>query len=679
MHQRTYFTSLFATIILLIGIKTSSYAQTLSLLSKSVTISSGITQGHKIAKDVNGNIYQVGSFNRTVTFGAFTLTPASTSSDVFLVKYNSLGVVQWARRAGGSGSDSPSGIVYLDGHIYISGTFENTINFNTPNAAGSNEVTSAGARDIFIAKFDDQGNFIWAKRCGGSSVDSDGAGSIAIAQSSICIIGSFVSSINFNTPSASGTNYLTSSNSTDRDAFLAKFDTSGSFIWARRIGGPTSESGLGVVALDTNIYISGSAYCGPSYQLKFYLTGVPNSSSALTFSSNLESCTYVAKYSSSGTVQWAKLAGGFGSKGAFSVSVIDTSIYICGSFDDSIQFNYPMIGVNDKIYGIGDNDVFLAKYNTSGTFLWAKRGGGSSVYTEQASEVVAIDSSVYMVGYFHDTANFNTPSASGSNEIYESTGGISSSYDGFIAKYNHNGDVQWLKRIGGSGTDYCRHILVTPSSFYITGAFGSIANFNTPISSGNDTISTVASRESYLAKFNFNSSPLGIELLDFNGVKINNQNVLQWTTSTEINNAYFDIEYSQDVKQFANIGKINSKAINGNSSNNINYEFIDANPKQGHNYYRLKQVDFDGSFSYSKLIDLYYASPDEISIYPNPAKNQLFVNSDKKNLKYQIENYMGQVIKKGIVQQNQPIPLDNFFNGIYFIKIENKTFKFIKE
>lgn len=679
MQQKKYFTLLMVATLFLTGVANKAKAQTISFLSKSVSISSGITQGHKIAKDLNGNIYQVGSFNRTVSFSGYTLTPASTSSDVFIVKYDSLGIVQWTRRAGSNGSDNPSGIVYLDGHVYISGSFENTMNFNTPNAAGSNEITSAGARDIFIAKFDTSGNFIWAKRCGGSSLESDGAGSIAIAQSSICIIGSFTSSINFNTPSASGTNYLTSSNSTDRDAFLAKFDTSGTFIWARRIGSSVTESGLGVVAVDTNIYISGSAYCGPSYQLKFYLTGVPNSSSALTFSSNIESCTYVAKYSSSGTVQWAKLAGGFGSKGAFSVSVIDTSIYICGSFDDSIQFNYPMIGVNDKIYGIGDNDVFLAKYNTSGTFLWAKRGGGSSVYTEQASEVVAIDSSVYMVGYFHDTANFNTPSASGTNEIYESTGGISASYDGFIAKYNHNGEVQWLKRIGGSSTDFCRHILVTPSGFYVTGAFGSIANFNTPISSGNDTISTVGSRESYLAKFNFNSTPLSVSLLDFNGKKFNDQHLLQWTTSSEQNNHFFNVQHSQDAKQFTTIGKVYSKGLNGNSSYTINYEFKNENPKLGSNYYRLEQVDIDGKNSHSEIIVLQQSSIHEISIYPNPVKDQLFINTDQKNLHYQIENSAGQLMDSGLLPESKTLSLQHYLQGIYFIRLNDQVFKFIKE
>lgn len=680
MQQKKYFTLLMVATLFLTGVANYAKAQTISFLSKSVSASSGFAQGHKIVSDVHGNIYQIGSFSRVVSFGAYTLTPSINNySDVFLVKYDSLGVVQWARRAGGTGSDYPSGIALLNGSIYVSGTFENTMNFNTPNATGTNEVISAGASDIFIAKFDTAGSFIWARRCGGSSLESDGAGSIAIAQSAICIIGSFANSINFNTPSASATNYLTSSNSTDRDAFLAKFDTSGSFIWARRIGGSTSESGLGVVALDTNIYISGSTYSGSSYPVKFYLTGIPNSSNAITISSNLGRCTFVAKYGSSGLVQWARLAGGFGLKYATSVSVIDTSVYICGRFEDSIQFNYPMIGVNDKIYGIGNNDFFLAKYNTSGTFLWAKRGGSASNNSEEASEVVAIDSSVYMVGYFQDTANFNTPSASGTNEIYESTGGISSSYDGFIAKYNYNGDLQSLNRIGGSSTDFCRHILVTPSGFYVTGAFGSIANFNTPISSGNDTISTVGSRESYLAKFNFNSTPLSVSLLDFNGKKFNDQHLLQWTTSSEQHNHFFNLQHSQDAKQFTTIGKVYSKALNGNSSYTINYEFKNENPKQGSNYYRLEQVDIDGKNSYSEVIALQQSSVHEISIYPNPVKDQLFINTNQKNLHYQIENSAGQLMDSGLLPESKTLSLQYYLQGIYFIRLDDQVFKFIKE
>jgi Secretion system C-terminal sorting domain len=492
--QTKYFTCLL--VFLLVSFCNISNAQTLGLLSKSISASSAQAQGQKVATDAYGNVYQTGIFNSVISFGAYTLTPASTSFDVFIVKYNNVGVVQWAKRAGGTGSDVPAGLSVLDGNVYVSGTFENTMNFNTPSATGTNEVISAGGKDIFLAKFDDQGNFIWAKRCGGSDVTGEGGGKLAIAQSSIYIVGSFETSMNFNTPSSTSTNTLTTTSSTDQDAFVAKFDTTGNFVWARKIGGNGTQSGIGITAIDTSVYISGSTISNPTY---FYLNAI--GSNAITLNGNTGRATFLAKYNSSGLVQWAKLGVGFGVKWASSISVIDTSVYICGIFEDSLLFNVPSVSINDKIYGAGGYDAFLAKYNTSGTFVWAKRAGSASIYTEQATAIVALDSSVYICGQFQDTANFNTPSASGSNEIIESTGGVLSSSDGFVAKYNNMGNVQWLKRMGGSSGDYCNDIAVTPTSIYAIGGFGGTANFNTPISSGNDTLSTVALRESFITLF----------------------------------------------------------------------------------------------------------------------------------------------------------------------------------
>jgi hypothetical protein len=116
-------------------------------------------------------------------------------------------------------------------------------------------------------------------------------------------------------------------------------------------------------------------------------------------------------------------------------------------------------------------------------------------------------------------------------------------------------------------------------------------------------------------------SPLPIKLLSFSALRNNRNVVVNWQTTSEINNAYFDIERSEDGRNFYPVGKV---IASGTATTNHSYSFTDLNiPVQNKVvYYRLKQVDKDGAFSYSKtvaiLIDKAAAN---ISIFPNPVKD----------------------------------------------------------
>ncbi|MBT8195481.1 MAG: hypothetical protein KJO64_03590, partial [Bacteroidia bacterium] len=112
-------------------------------------------------------------------------------------------------------------------------------------------------------------------------------------------------------------------------------------------------------------------------------------------------------------------------------------------------------------------------------------------------------------------------------------------------------------------------------------------------------------------------TPLPVELLYFKGNQNNNQIALNWETATEINNDYFIVERSDDGSTFYPITKVEGF---GNSSTNIHYEFIDKIIKQSYYYYRLKQVDFNGTFDYSDviLIKFIFKNPDQGILIPNP-------------------------------------------------------------
>ena len=114
-------------------------------------------------------------------------------------------------------------------------------------------------------------------------------------------------------------------------------------------------------------------------------------------------------------------------------------------------------------------------------------------------------------------------------------------------------------------------------------------------------------------------SALPIELISFTGKVVPMGVELQWKTATEINNDYFNVEKLVNNEKFVSIGKIKGK---GTTTASSGYQFVDAYPSQGRSYYRLKQIDFDGKFTYSNVISIDYEGSDmvKISIYPNPAK-----------------------------------------------------------
>ena len=134
---------------------------------------------------------------------------------------------------------------------------------------------------------------------------------------------------------------------------------------------------------------------------------------------------------------------------------------------------------------------------------------------------------------------------------------------------------------------------------------------------------------------------LPIELTNFDGHKVGERVNLHWITATEINNDYFNIERSTDGVNFESIARIKGA---GNSIEEINYEHVDDKPERGVNYYRLKQTDFDGTFTYSEVVSVEFENTVNgvLNIYPNPVNSGSAINielpKDLKNVA-QLEIY----------------------------------------
>lgn len=160
--------------------------------------------------------------------------------------------------------------------------------------------------------------------------------------------------------------------------------------------------------------------------------------------------------------------------------------------------------------------------------------------------------------------------------------------------------------------------------------------------------------------------PLPIELLSFT-VEMTEKNVnLNWVTASESNNDYFTIERSINGKYFYSIGEQKGA---GNSYINNYYSFIDKNPLQGFNYYRIKQTDFDGQFSFTPIQNIFHATSD-INIYPSQTQGQLNINTGLESYEIVIYNSRGQRIKQcSGLSYNQTLSIDDLQSGVYFVEV----------
>jgi hypothetical protein len=186
---------------------------------------------------------------------------------------------------------------------------------------------------------------------------------------------------------------------------------------------------------------------------------------------------FIAKYNTSGTLQWILRGGGASGDSGDAIAVDGSgNVYVTGIFQSTANFNTPSVNGSNELVSAGSFDIFIAKYNTSGTLQWLRRGGGTS---GDFSNGIAVDGSgnVYVTGYFQVTANFNTPSASGGNELISA-----GNRDIFIAKYNTSGTLQWLRRGGGVSSESVSGIAVGGSERVIAvGANGAGADFGASI------------------------------------------------------------------------------------------------------------------------------------------------------------------------------------------------------
>ena len=328
-------------------------------------------------------------------------------------------------------------------------------------------------------------NWLWAKSAGGGDID-EGQSVATDAQGHVFVTGSFESS-----SITIGSYTLANGDpgfSTD-DIFVAKYDSLGTVLWAKRFGGDNIpgdyDKGLGIVVDPL----------GNSYVTGFF----DNGSSPITFGSFVLTGAggrnmFVAKYDPAGNVLWAKTPAGT-SATSFGQSIsLDTlgNVFVTGSFQNTVAFGTTTLTCT------GSEDVFTVKYDPAGTEQWAKSGSGTG--GDYANGVTADASGNSMVtGYFYSpTITF------GATVLTNASGGGTF----FIVKYDASGNVLWAKSAGGSqgpavtdrGNSLCSDTL---GNIFVTGSF-----FSSSITFGVTTLNSSGGDDLFVVKYD----PLGTVL-----------------------------------------------------------------------------------------------------------------------------------------------------------------------
>ena len=166
-----------------------------------------------------------------------------------------------------------------------------------------------------------------------------------------------------------------------------------------------------------------------------------------------------------------------------------------------------------------------------------------------------------------------------------------------------------------------------------------------------------------------------VELLDFKAQKENQAVKLLWSTATELNNAFYAVERSENGKSFEKIGEINGY---GNSNVKRTYEFMDEKPLNAVNYYRLRQVDFDGKETVYKTVSVNFGKNTTTKVYPSIAKDNINVEINGGNgaADLVVVNLLGQVVKAQKLQNTEgvfPVNISELPNGSYIMRIISKN------
>jgi len=472
-----------------------------------------VSEGTGVTSDLSGNVIVTGNYAVSATIGTTSYT-SSGSSDFYISKYDPLGNLLWSRSYGGVNWDKSQAITCdQNGNIYITGRFL------SPNITiGSISLNNPGWTDIFLIKFDSNGNPIWAKYVVGGegmSLKTDNFGGVYITGD---YGGGFTPTFGTTTLPFLGAS----------EAFITKYDSNGNVLWAQSVNGPGNEHGRSVdIATNGNVYWTGSFESA-----SVNIGGITLTHTISTFTTH---DIFVAKFDPSGTVLWANKIIGSDNDLPHSISVdLSENAYITGEFASSTL----TIG-STVLTKIGTYDYFIVKYDTNGNPVWAK-SSSSGTNTNCMGYSVSTDTS----GNLHVVGGFaGTQISFGSYTLLNTFG---PTYDPmFIVKYDSNGNELCASLTPSGGHFVFSYVGVTGlcvnsdlfGNAYVTSRFA-----NSPFIVGNDTLHITGIHNAFVTKFSCDTisppNPSTLPCSNFNDIQIPNT----FTPNNDGNNDVFYLE-----------------------------------------------------------------------------------------------------------------------------------------
>lgn len=422
------------------------------------------------------------------------------------------------------------------------------------------------------------------------------------------------------------------------------------------------------------------------------------------------------------------------------ISGSNRGIFFGSLFSDNTKIQGNYIGTDITGMNLLSNGVGILLNNTNNNTIGGTNINEKNVIVGNSSQAIRIqnsDNNTVQGNYIGLLPNGSTPAGNGTDGIWISTnsinniiGGVNPSEGNVIAnngssginisgstnlnntiRYNqiYNNIIGGISLNSGANNNKQAPIILTASTSQITGTCATCADGDiidvysddtgtiplqgkthigeTTVSGGNWTLNgtftagdnitataTDVAPNGNTSEFSSAFMGLPIELLTFEAKKQGNNALLTWTTAMEKDNDYFVLEHSKDGQIFQEIGKVNSK---GNSIELQSYSFVHDSPMSEDNYYRLKQVDLDDSYTYSEIIHLNFEGTiRNIAIYPNPsnAEVNIVIPNLSKNSKptFRCLNVIGQSVIMNITpvtDNHWKMNTSNFKDGQYYLEV----------
>ena len=418
----------------------------------------GSNDGQAVAIDSSGNCYATGWIQDTAYFDPDHRPLISDGNlNGFLVKYDANGNILWLKKFSGPADVAPNGLaIDAFGNCFVTGAFLDTVKF--PTLSGSFDLSSAGSADIFIAKYDSNGNFIWAKRAGGTLWD-DGVVISAAPSGVFAIAGDFEGTSEFgNLPNLET---IKSASDTAYDLFVALYNPDGSLQWVAEGGGPATDHGNAVAVSNDNTVYAGGTFEDTATWINGFKTFVSAGSSD----------DILLKLTATGSPGWATRIGGHREDFLNGISVADGKCYFIARNGNGVQpppdtVTYDSSGLEVALDGLGPEKKIgmLAAFDASSGFRLWEQNVNVNGYCNPTALAQSPDRKLFVAGEFQDTVSFSYSS--------DSTTKISRGADDlYLSEWDTSGVLKWVNTGGSIGNDFVYGIAADSTRCVGTGTF----------------------------------------------------------------------------------------------------------------------------------------------------------------------------------------------------------------